>query len=116
MFRRPLERRRYPGGDHYVNGRYTKPEPEVGTIRASVQPASGKDLEHLPEGQRVTAAFRLYADPVTDLRTALEGEDGHPADTVVLDDGLEYEVKQVAPWRNGIISHVRALVTRSQPE
>jgi hypothetical protein len=63
-------------------------------IDATVQPASGRDLERLPQGRQTTETKLL--ETTTELQV---GGQGHPleADRVVI-DGAEWEVQNVQPW------------------
>lgn len=64
-------------------------------IVAGVQPASGRDLQRLPEGRRSTATLVLYT--VTPLLVGNAGA-ANEADVVTI-DGEEWEVQHVEHWR-----------------
>lgn len=84
--------RREPGAT--VDGMYIEPEPtETRGVQASVQPASGEDLELLEEGARKREAITAWTK--YELRTALQ--ESHPADRVVY-QGSTYEVMHVRNW------------------
>jgi len=108
-FRKPVTMLRPPAGQ-YVDGRWTEGAPVESSILASVQPASGQDMESLPEARRTMATYRLYTD--TQLYEALENV--RNPDIVVL-FGEEYEVVKVFPWRNGVLEHWKVLASRRQP-
>jgi hypothetical protein len=63
-------------------------------IRASVQPASGKDLLRLPEGRRSNETRVIYT--TTKLFVGDAGDDYEP-DTVSI-DGADWEVQHVETW------------------
>jgi len=79
------------------------------TIYGSVQPATGKDLEILPEGLRTKDAKRVYT------YTALTPANQHTETTgdILVIDTFSYEVQQVKRERS-IIAHYRAICTRLQ--
>lgn len=66
-------------------------------IVASLQPVSGQDLMHLPEGQRTKTVIKLYTNTV--LYTVREAV-SKVADIIVW-EGKEYEVSRVWPYRIG---------------
>lgn len=101
--------KRPPAGD-YVDGVWVEGAPSNFDIKASVQPASGEDMESLPENRRTLATYRLY----TDIHL-LENLEGVRNPDVVTLFGEDYEVTKVFPWRNGIIDHYKILATRIQP-
>lgn len=80
----------------------------------TVQPASGTELETLPEGYRDAEVFNIFTN--TPLRTAIRGTDSK-ADEVFL--GSPYTPKegyftviQSKAWQNGVINHYHAVVVR----
>lgn len=79
-------------GGSYVRGIATDGSSTSLTIRASVQPATGRDLVRLPEGRRSTetrviyTVTQLYADGPT-----------YQADRVTI-DGSVWEVQHVETW------------------
>lgn len=62
------------------------------TIRASVQPLDGRELQLLEPGLRSRRTVKIYTD--TRLRTARGGEGATP-DVVTLADGERLEVHEV---------------------
>jgi len=109
MFRRTLTVTR-PTGD-YVDGIWVPGTPYTFEGRYSVQPASPDDMQRLPEGRRGRDAYTLYGEP--ELLQA-DANAGTNADRVEI-DGATFEVGATQEWRNGIIPHHRAVVTR-EPE
>ena len=98
--------RREPGA--FVDGVWAPGvvSPSVTFIKASVQPASQDDLERLPEGQRITGAYKLFTNDT--LRLA---RDGQEADRVQI-GGDWYLVTAAEDWNNGIVPHNVYIVTR----
>ena len=82
---------RYAAGD-YDEGVYEEGATSTFTIDASVQPAGGKDLERLPEGERLKDYLTVLTP--TELRTRA---DAASPDRVSI-DGATYEVVEVADW------------------
>ena len=102
-----------PSGS-YVQGRWTPGTPAVIQFSASVQPLRGKELEALPEGRRQAAAFKLY----TDFKLLTVNNQGQKNPDVIVNpiDGLKYEVLQVFPWQNGVLSHYKAIIAISEAQ
>ena len=75
-----------PGPTTYPNGRGVDGPATQTQITASVQPASGRDLLRLPEGQRTREALLVLSKGEMQLR-----------DTFDL-NGSTYEVGHVKPW------------------
>lgn len=92
------------GGGAYLDGIWTPSNPVGITIRTSVQPASSKDLELLPEGRREEAAYRLFT------KSELVNGD------ILSIFGIDHEILQVSIWQNGIIPHYSGLAVRVQTE
>lgn len=63
------------------------------SIRAAVQPVSGRDLLRLPEGLRTSELIAIWT--ATALQTA--SPQGAPADRIAY-NGTNYEVQQVEYW------------------
>lgn len=83
----------------------------------TIQPASGSDLEVLPEGLRDSEAFNVFTN--TPLKTAIRGttEDG---DEVFIPSPYTqvpgyFSVIKVKAWQVGVIPHYRVLVVRDNP-
>lgn len=84
--------RRPRGG--YVNGVATVGATSTFMIQASVQPASGKDLERLPEGRRSLSTMVIFT--TTKLVT---GGQSSPNDAdLVLIEGAPWEIQHVEQW------------------
>jgi hypothetical protein len=96
--------KRYANGTN-ANGHYTPATPTTITIKASVQPLSGRDLKDLPEGQRADDLRTLY----TTTRLYTVSANGNP--DVITIEGDRYRVTKVEYF--GILSgHYRVLCER----
>lgn len=101
-------RRRYAAGSRSsATGRYTEGAATDATISASVQPAGGKVLDTLTDGER--SRHPLVAYTHDDLRTG-SAPDVERADELLV-DGDWYEVRSTEDHR-AIIVHTRALLLR----
>lgn len=91
-----------PGAGAYVSGVWVPGATGNIGIQGSIQPASGKDLQLLPEGRRVEAAYAVYTVSQVLLgdRTTIQGE--------------AYEALAVQPWQNGVLPHYKAVFTKMQ--
>ena len=103
---KPYTARRFPANS-VVDYRQVEGTPTEFTIRASVQPVTGEELQLLPEGRRSRRVLKAYTPTV--LRTADERTQT-PADQVQV-DGEWFEVQQT--WRQRvIIPHSKVLLVR----
>lgn len=91
-----------------VNGRRSAPVTTTFEIIASVQPASGRDTDRLPEGLRSREAMTVYTK--TELRPA-QPEVGTEADRISI-DGATFEVGAVRRW-NRLANFYNATVVRT---
>lgn len=107
---RDVTRRRYSSGA-YTAGVWSDGAATDTTIRASVQPLSGRDREVLEEGVRQRDGIKLYTTASGTLRTESQ-HDGTPADEVVIDT-VVYTVVHV-DVRHPLIGHDRAYALRAQ--
>lgn len=78
------------------------------TIKASVQPMSGSDMKLLPENRREEETLKIYTD--TEIFSARKGNSTN-ADIISI-DSIDYEVVNVFPWRNGVINHYKAFLSK----
>ena len=97
----------------YVDGYWvTSGETEI-AITASVQPATGKDMDNVPEGKRNRAVVVVITS--TEIMTAEQAtvadDPGTEADQI-LRNGHRYEAVHVEDWDNDVINHYRALFAR----
>lgn len=104
-----VTRKRYAAGT-WVAGGFVAGAATSSTIKASVQPATGRDLLRLNEGLRTRDVVKVFA-ALGDLRTADETA-ATPADRVV-HLGEEYEVVEVEAWAMAQMPHVEALAVRA---
>lgn len=91
----------------FVGGDYVPGATVAMTIEAVIVPASGRQLERLPEGQRTKDVIAIYSP--TELRTASVA--GAPADQVEW-SGAQYQVQSVKAW-NEAGGFFEALAVRS---
>lgn len=82
-----------PAPSVFINGRRQNPSSTVFEVRAAVFPASGRQLERLPEGLRTSEVLRVITK--TELKTASSG--GEPDRITVR--GIDYQVHQVQSWQ-----------------
>lgn len=106
--RRLLTVRRKSGGE-YVNGVWVPGTVTEFTARYSVQPTSPDDKQSLPEGRRERRAYTLFGD------TPLLSVGDENPDLVQVDNEW-FEVGAVQEWRNTMIPHTRAIVTRLEDQ
>ncbi|MCO5152581.1 MULTISPECIES: phage head completion protein [unclassified Shinella] len=78
-----------PDGTYNDDGDVVDAAPEVNTIRAAIQPASGRQLMDLPEGIRTEARWLLWS------RSEVE------VDNLITAKGLSYRVMHVWPRDEG---------------
>lgn len=100
-------RKRQAAGE-YIDGIWYDGGWTEATITASVQPASGTDLERLPEGLRTTDIVTVFTSDA--LRVANETS-GYKSDRVVF-QGEEYEVIEVEQWTLPQLPHYKATAAR----
>ena len=112
IFRSPITLRR-PSAGSYVNGIWVEGSYTDSTITASIQPLTGEDMQELPEGRRLSEAFKMYTS--TPVMTVQEAGSNQNADRVVF-NSKEYEVHEVNPWQNNsnftIVNHYKYLILR----
>lgn len=80
------------GAGSYSNGGATLGSSSTFTIRASVQPATGRELQRLPEGERVRDWLAIWTP------TLLRTQEGSSAPDRISIDGYTYEVAIVDDW------------------
>jgi hypothetical protein len=94
----------------YVEGEWVVAADKTFYIACSVQPITGERLKTLREGKRIAAANDIFTD--MKLRPA-DPLTGTPGDIVTY-DGYKWEVIEVHPWQNGLISHYACVVSRQK--
>lgn len=109
--RKTLTVKRFSSGD-YVLGHWVEGTESQFTIKASVQPVKGPELQSMPEGRRDSQIYKLYTD------TKLNGIDkqGKKSPDIVVIDGEDFEVVSPEPWQNQIINHYKIFVIKVQTE
>lgn len=113
-FRKPRNVNRYSSGS-WVDGRWVPGTIlSTFTIMASIQPASSKDMQSLPEGRRDRSMYAMFTNTPLHIESI---EAGTNPDVVALPDAdgiiSFYEVTQNSDWQNGVINHYRYIVTRA---
>ena len=89
----------------------TSSEAEI-AITASIQPATGKDLQNLEQGRRNGAVYAIFTDTAIQLsEQAVGATPATKADQLVI-SGIRHEAVHVEAWQNGVINHYRALFAR----
>lgn len=76
----------------YVDGRLQASTDTVFEILASVQPATGRDLQRLPEGMRTAETRVIYT--TSELLTQGASQDPD----IIAIEGFAYEVQTVEQW------------------
>lgn len=99
-----------PGQGEYVRGIWvpalTK-KAEKFNVLAVVQPLTGKDILLLPEGQRITQAFKVYT---SFAMQTVNSEKTKKADTISINDE-EFEIHSVEPW-GWHLAHFKCVAVR----
>lgn len=80
-------------------------------IEGNVQPMKYHELLLLPESDRTKEWIVIYTDPEQDIRGAMEGDGGWPADEVVWQN-LTYKVMRTQQYRMGVLDHKKVLAAR----
>ena len=91
-------------------GRYTAGATSTFEMVASIQPATGRQLRDLPEGQRGDETIAIYT--TADLRGRMPGSPGNEPDVITYRGEL-WTVTQVKVWESFGASHVEALAVRA---
>lgn len=105
----PITLRRTAAGSRDALGDFVAGTTSTSSIKASVQPLTGKDADSLPEGERHKDWLKLYTR--TELRPVSQHA-GSAGDRVEV-DGITYEVRTVKRYR-AVCPHYRADVVRTQ--
>lgn len=79
------------------------------TFTGTLHPLSGQDMEALPRGRDNRNTYKIIAGQNIAL-TAADPKVQKNGDIITAPDGTEYEIIQVKPWTNNIISHKEFVV------
>lgn len=104
-----ITHRRPTVGSRGSDGRWTDGASTDTSILATVQVASGKDLETLPEGERSRETIKVYTENTLGFRTTNQ-DTGVTADLLVV-DAIVYEVRRSFP-QHPLIGHSKCLAVR----
>lgn len=109
-FRKPIIVKRVVSSGGYFNGNYIPGGTPalLPNVTASVQPATGKVLESLPEGRRDSESYVLFTD--TELKTVETSETKNP-DIVVINN-TDFEVVKVKPYQSKVLSHYQVVISK----
>ena len=102
--------RRFAVGSAGTDGRYVEGSITTDTLRGSLQPATGDDLQTLPEGDRTKRVRVLYT--ATALRS-VDQDARTSADHVSVDSDW-YEVREVKPYGTTPLAHRRVILVAAQ--
>jgi hypothetical protein len=95
------------GVETYVDGVPVDAEdPEELSVPAVIQPASGRDLQQLSEGQHATEVRKMFT--VVEMRTRTPAG----ACDVVTIDGEPWDVVNVSRWQARTGTHYESLISR----
>nr|DAG30125.1 MAG TPA: Minor capsid protein [Caudoviricetes sp.] len=95
-----------------VKGRWTEGIETRTEFSGTWQPASGQDLQKLPEGKRNDETFKCFA-PIEVAFTAADADKSVSGDRIEK-DGVRYEVILAAPWNNGLLPHWELLCKKEK--
>jgi len=98
---------RYAIGSRGTDGRFVPGTPTTSSIEATVQPANGRDMQTLPEGERQKRGIKLYT---TTLLYLADQDAKRLADRIAY-EGESFEVRHVEEQPR-IIPHYKALALR----
>lgn len=98
----------------YIKGVWTEGSQVEIPFRGTFQPASGKELEILPEGKRSKSVYKIFANLNNDF-TSFDDLKQLEADNIIY-DGMIYQVIKVEKWNNGLIPHWEFFVERFDKE
>lgn len=102
LFPQAIPYRRDTGG-YDSRGIWETTSSATGTVQGSMQPASGDDLEALPENERKTGLYKVYIDFSEQLIAPPEGSN-QKGDILTWLGGL-YQVTKEAEFNNGLLPH-----------
>jgi hypothetical protein len=108
VFRRILTVERAVG--HFdSDGLWINNQPQIFTIKASVQATDAEILQTLPEGYRTKETYTLYTNTLLKIAEA----EVHLADIMII-DSVKFQVVRVSPWQNLMFApkHYEVVVVR----
>jgi hypothetical protein len=92
----------------WVNGRFELDEPLTLNYIGPVQPATNKELDQLPEGDRYAGTMKFFCKPPATLYVTAESSSFESGEAYVSDEiiyrGARYKIFAVKDWTpNGYI-------------
>lgn len=90
----------------YVDGVPATPSRSTISVKAVIQPASGRDLQQLPEGQHGNEIRKMFTTVEMRTRTPAGAAD------LVTIDGETWEVVNVSRWQARTGTHWESLLSR----
>jgi len=94
---------RYAAGT-WTNGKYTKGAKTDISIFASVQPADGREIDQLPEGDRTKVHKEIFSTSELKLND------------IITYDGERYEVHKLSDWSPYCTQHFEAMAVRIEEQ
>jgi hypothetical protein len=91
-----------PGAQTNVGGFLQEGTPTPLSIEGSIQPASSRDLETLPEGRRINKTYAVYTQDEMQENWRL---------TIY---GQSYTCVDPGVWQNGVLPHYKALMQKTE--
>lgn len=101
-----VTRAAYRANPYGTDGKLIAPSTTTVSARACVQPATGRDLQRLPEGLRARDVVALWS--VDELLTARPGQEPD----IVTIDGASWQVEHVERW-DQLGSYWRAVLVKT---
>lgn len=98
---------RFTAGQAFVNGKLSTPASTPLPIVAMIQPATGKDLQLLPEAMRSSQVLAIWTS--TPLLTVDEATQQLPDE--ISYHGVLFQVQRVEPWGD-LGNYIKALARR----
>ena len=87
----------------WVNGRFIPGEPEILKYYGPVQPATQKELDQLPEGDRQKGTLKFFCKPPLKFHITNENGEANVSDEIIYKDD-RYKIFAVKDWtENGYI-------------
>lgn len=100
-------------GHYDSQGMYVPGKDQSFTIKGSIQPVSGREMQFLPDGMRAREVYKFY----TDTKLAVVSEDKSKAADRLVIDGKKFEVVTVEDWSRHLnLTHYKCMIVRDNRE